>query len=43
MKVGLIADTHGNLEGWQQANEIDLGGADGGDKSDAGASVDRPG
>ena len=28
MKIGLIADTHGNLEGWQQANEIVLGGAD---------------
>ncbi len=28
VKIGLIADTHGNLEGWQQANEIVLGGAD---------------
>ena len=28
MKIGLIADTHGNLDGWQQAREIVLDEAD---------------
>jgi len=28
VKIGLIADTHGNLEGWQQAQKLALGEAD---------------
>ncbi|MCD6361715.1 MAG: phosphodiesterase [Armatimonadetes bacterium] len=28
MRIGIIADTHGNLEGWQQAWEVALEGSD---------------